>query len=115
MNRVRTFPIVLVSLIVLMQAGPARADKLYATRGGTASGIDRMNLDGSAVTNIVSTASEEIRGIAMDLAHSKMFYTQAVTGGSSNKVRKANFDGSGAQDVILVGANTTPKIGRAHV
>ena len=58
-------------------------------------GIQRANLDGSAIETLVHTT--RANGIAVDSSRGKIFWTDYGT----NKIRRANLDGSGVEDVVV--------------
>ena len=68
--------------------------KMYWTDGGTEK-IQRANLDGSGVEDLVTGLSSP-RGIALDLGAGKMYWTDSDTG----KIQRANLDGSGVEDLV---------------
>ena len=55
--------------------------KMYWTDFGTDK-IQRANLDGSNVEDLVTTGLSGPRGIALDLANGKMYWADAGTGGN---------------------------------
>ena len=70
--------------------------KVYWTeKTGESSGtINSANLDGSDVTELVSVRSVPM-GIAVDTAGSKLYWTA-----SSGKIKRANLNGSGSENVV---------------
>ena len=69
--------------------------------------IRRANLDGSDRVDIVTTTAQ-VGGIALDLENEKLYWTEGIfflTGREwlsfVAKVRRANLDGSGAEDIIV--------------
>ena len=91
-----------VPLIPIMSDG---AGKIYWTvpgdspppgePAGRAGKIQRANLDGSRVEDLV-TELPNPRGIALDLGARKMYWTDSETG----KIQRANLDGSGVEDLV---------------
>ena len=68
-------------------------NKMYWTDVATEK-IQRSNLDGSGVEDLVTTGLEESTvGIALDVAGGKMYWTD---GGSTDKIQRSNLDGSSA-------------------
>jgi sugar lactone lactonase YvrE len=67
----------------------------------TADKIQRSNLDGTGVEDLISTGLLDPRGIALDLGAGKMYWTDYGT----DTIRRANLDGSGAEDLITTGLN----------
>ena len=86
-----------VSLTVTTQTPPSTgASKLYWTDWGTDK-IQRSNLDGSGVEDVVSGAGlDGPDGLALDMAGGKMYWTDA----GANKIQRANLDGSGVEDLV---------------
>ena len=63
--------------------------------------IQRANLDGTNVEDLVTTGLVAASGIDLDLSDGKMYWTDIVT----NKIQRANLDGSSVEDVIVSSAN----------
>ena len=68
--------------------------KMYWTDSLT-DNVQRANLDGSAVEDLVSGLSSPL-GIALDVAGGKMYWTDSDT----DKVQRANLDGSAVEDLV---------------
>ena len=60
--------------------------------------INRANLDGSNVEEVLATGSYWPWAIALDLDAAKMYWT---IGGSIPRVRRANMDGSNVEDAVI--------------
>ncbi|MCG8408458.1 MAG: thrombospondin type 3 repeat-containing protein [Phycisphaerales bacterium] len=61
-------------------------------------GVHRVNLDGSNAELIVeSTEAQSPRGVAISPGLSKVYWTDSAT----QKIRRANLDGSGVEDVLV--------------
>ena len=75
-----------------------RNAKVYWTDPGTAS-IQRANLDGSSIEDLVPAGLELPHGIALDVAGSKMYWTDPGTA----SIQRANLDGSNIEDLIPTG------------
>ncbi len=58
--------------------------------------VQRANLDGSAVEDLVTSGLALPRGIALDVAGGKMYWTDSAT----SKVQRANLDGSAVEDLV---------------
>ena len=58
--------------------------------------IQRANLDGSEVEDLVTTGLEEPTDLALDVAGGKMYWTDRLT----DKIKRANLDGSGIEDLV---------------
>ena len=72
----------------------SQAWKLYWTDPGTDK-IQRSNLDGSGVKDLVTTGFWHPVGIALDVAGGKMYWTH-----SRAKIQGSNLDGSGVEDLF---------------
>ena len=68
---------------------------IYWTDSGTEK-IQRANLDGSNVEDLVTTGLEVPIGIALDVAGGKMYWTDAP----AEKIQRANLDGSNVEDLV---------------
>jgi hypothetical protein len=74
-----------------------QAGKIYWTHGSTPGTIRRANLDGTDGQLLVSGLKLP-RGVSLDLAHGKMYWTQAPPQGNANGlIMRANLDGSGLE------------------
>ena len=60
------------------------------------SGIQRANLDGTNVENVVSADAEYAEYIALDVADGKIYWTNWLY----NKIQRANLDGTNVQDIV---------------
>ncbi|MCK4413794.1 MAG: hypothetical protein KAY32_09635 [Candidatus Eisenbacteria sp.] len=80
-------------------------DKIYWSTSitSTSGEILRANLDGSDVETVVTGADKPAR-IALDISGGKIYWTDYVV----DVVRRANLDGSGVEDLYVVGANLNP-------
>ena len=58
--------------------------------------IQRANLDGSEVTDLVTTGLEEPTDLALDLEGGRMYWSDRLTG----KIQRANLDGSRIEDLV---------------
>ena len=86
---------------VLAAAAPgASRGKLYWTDDGTQK-IQRANLDGSGVEDVVTGASgmDWPGGLALDVDGGKLYWADGDTG----KIQQANLDGSGVEDLVTTG------------
>ena len=68
---------------------------MYWTDSGTGK-IQRANLDGSGVEDLVTTGLTAPRGIALDPRAGKMYWTDYWT----NTIHRANLDGSQIEDLV---------------
>jgi len=71
---------------------------IYWTDAGTEK-IQRANLDGSNVQDLVTTGLENPVGIALDVAGGKMYWTDSGT----DKIQRANLDGSNIEALVTTG------------
>ena len=60
--------------------------------------IQRANLDGSNVEELVPSSEGIKEGIALDIDRNKMYWT--VWNATMNKIQRANLDGSDVKDII---------------
>ena len=74
--------------------------KMYWTNNGAAK-IQRANLDGSNIEDLVTAADGLIglEGIALDIARGKIYWTDNGT----DKIQRANLDGSNIEDLVTTG------------
>ena len=68
---------------------------MYWTDGGTDK-IQRANLDGSVVEDLVTSGLQFPARIALDVAAGKMYWTDW----GADKIQRANLDGSGLEDLV---------------
>ena len=62
--------------------------------------IQRSNLDGSGVEDLVTTGLDwSPSGLALDVSGGKMYWTDAGT----DKIQRSNLDGSGVEDLVTTG------------
>jgi low density lipoprotein receptor-related protein 5/6 len=77
-----------------------RAQKMYWTDHEMGK-IQRANLDGSNVEDLITAGLAEPSGIALDLTTSKMYWTEAGDFDLGNaRIQRANLDGSGIHELI---------------
>ena len=76
-------------------APTVRAQKIYWTDQGTAK-IQRADLDGSNVEDLVTTGLVMPSGIALDLGAGKMYWKDE----GADKIQRADLDGSNVEDVV---------------
>ena len=79
---------------------------MYWTNGGLYEKIQRSNLDGSAVEDLVTTGLNEPSGIALDVSGGKLYWTDART----DKIQRSNLDGSAVEDLVATGLNEPSSI-----
>ncbi|MEZ4710632.1 MAG: PQQ-binding-like beta-propeller repeat protein [Caldilineaceae bacterium] len=71
------------------------ANKMYWVDSGTDK-IQRANLDGSNVQDLITNTLTNPEGIALNVAAGKMYWTDSGT----DKIQRANLDGTNIQDLI---------------
>jgi uncharacterized protein YjbI with pentapeptide repeats len=76
--------------------------KIYWIVPGTRK-IQRANLDGTNVEDLVATGATNYAGIALDVAGGKMYFTQSNSFGG--RTRRANLDGTNVEDLVTTGLN----------
>ena len=85
--------------------GGSGTPKMYWT-DRFADKIQRANLDGSNVEDLITTGLSTPWGIALDVGRGKMYWADPDT----DKIQRANLDGSQVEDLITTGLNTTYNI-----
>ena len=75
--------------------GGGAGDKIYWA-DGSGWKIQRANLDGSQVQDVVTGLDGGLDGLALDASGGKLYWTER----SANKIRRANLDGSQKQDLV---------------
>ena len=61
--------------------------------------IQRSNLDGSGIEDLVTTGLQSPAGLALDVSGGKIYWTDAGT----YKIQRSNLDGSGVEDLVTTG------------
>ena len=87
-----------LSAVPVIPIRDAGAGKMYWTDRETEK-IQRANLDGSGVEDLVTSGLSGLAGLALDLGAGKMYWTDWGT----NKIQRANLDGSGVEDLVTTG------------
>ena len=77
---------------------PESEGKMYWTVWETAK-IQRANLDGSQIEDLVTTGLDSPSGLALDVARGKVYWVDAGT----DKIQRANLDGSQIEDLVTTG------------
>ena len=72
--------------------------KLYWADSGT-SKIQRSNLDGNGVEDLVTTGLNFPAGLALDVSGGKLYWADSGT----DKIQRSNLDGSGVEDLVTTG------------
>ena len=70
--------------------------KMYWTDSET-DRIQRANLDGTEVEDLVTTGLYDPRGLALDVGGGKMYWAEY------RKIKRANLDGAGVEDLVTTG------------
>ena len=98
-----TFTIVLITLGVLgnLSYGASSRPQIYWTDAGTGK-IQRANLDGTGIQDIVAEGLDSPEGIAIDVTGGKIYWTDG------NNIQQANLNGSNIQNIIAAGFLDTP-------
>ena len=96
------FTIALLTLSVLgnLSYGDTDLPQIYWTDRGSWK-IQRANLDGTNVQDLVTTGLGLPGGIALDMAGGKMYWTDWIR----NKIQRANLDGTNVEDLVTTGLN----------
>ena len=84
--------------------GDTARPQIYWTDEGTGK-IQRANLDGTNIQDIVTTGLDEPSGITLDTAGGKMYWADGATG----KIQRANLDGTNIQDIVTTGFLDIPQ------
>ncbi len=96
-------------ITILVDAGSVRGIALDLSNGkmywADASIIRRANLDGSLVEVLITNNLGNPEGVALDIAGGKIYITNADN--ATNKIMRANLDGTGLQDLIIGLGNGT--------
>ena len=79
-------------------APASQAWKLYWADGGTVK-IQRSNLDGSGVEDLVTTGLAAPSDIALDVSGGKLYWTEPF----GNKIQRSNLDGVVVEDLVITG------------
>ena len=97
-----TFSVALLTLGVWshLSYGDTARPQIYWTDAGTDK-IQRANLDGSNVQDLVTTKLKSPRDIALDVAGGKMYWIDWLPG--NTKIQCANLDGSDVRALVTTG------------
>ncbi|MDY6992370.1 MAG: hypothetical protein SVR94_07160 [Pseudomonadota bacterium] len=98
-NLLRAFAYMIIFTAVLTSPAQA-ASKMYWT-DYISGKIQRANLDGSEVEDILTVAPYALGGIAIDETHQKMYWTNR----QSNTIQRADLEGSQVETIITTQAN----------
>ena len=79
--------------------GAGGVKKMYWTDWGTDK-IQRSNLDGSDVEDLVTSGLVDPPDIALDVAGGKMYWTDFDLLGGRHKIQRSNLDGSNFENVV---------------
>ena len=87
-----------ITVAAVTPPGAGGVNRMYWTDFGTDK-IQRSNLDGSGVEDLVTTGLESPVGIALDVSGGKIYWTDVLT----EKIQRSNLDGSGVEDLVTTG------------
>ena len=73
--------------------------RMYWTNAGSRDRIQRANVDGSDVENLITTGLSNPIDVALDVTAGKMYWTDHGT----DKIQRANLDGSNVEDLVTTG------------
>ena len=73
--------------------------RMYWTNAGSRDKIQRANIDGSNVEDLVTRGLRDPLDVALDLAEGKMYWTDHGT----DRIQRANLDGSDVEDLVTTG------------
>jgi sugar lactone lactonase YvrE len=90
--------LVLFGLMSLYPHAGLAQNKMYWTDQNNPQKIQRANLDGTGVEDLVTGLGIPI-GIALDVAAGKMYWSDS----GPDKIQRANLDGTGVEDLITTG------------
>ncbi len=93
--------LLVVGLLSNYHLRSADAQQMYWTDVGS-SRIQRANLDGTEVEDLVTSGVILPVGIALDVPGAKMYWTDIGTG----KIQRANLDGTVGEDLVTIEATT---------
>ena len=80
---------------------PESQGKMYWTDRETDK-IQRANLDGSQIEDLITTGLDSPSGLALDVAGGKMYWMDAGT----DKIQRANLDGSQIENLVTTGLSS---------
>ena len=89
-----------LAVVVMISSGVGQwaavgGGKMYWTDLGIGK-IQRVNLDGTGLHDLVTTGLSHPGEIALDMARGKMYWTDP----GSSKIQRANLDGTGMEDLV---------------
>ncbi len=96
--------------LIVSAASEAQAQKIYWT-DRLNDRIQRADLDGTQVENVLHTPLEGTAPIAVDVLGGKMYWI----GTSPSAYRRANLDGSGVEDILLFSQDAPWSLDLDHV
>ena len=96
------------------QTTASQAWKLYWADSHTGK-IQRSNLDGSRVEDLVTNGLRDLNGIALDVSGGKLYWadagranTEGITG--TGKIQRSNLDGSGVETLVTRGSEAPNRL-----
>ena len=88
--------------ITVTPPGAGGVNRMYWTDWWTDK-IQRSNLDGSGVEDLVTTGLNGPVGIALDVSGGKMYSTDGESEYNTAKIQRSNLDGGGGEDLVTTG------------
>ena len=73
--------------------------RMYWTNAGSWDRIQRADIDGSNVEDLITTGLRDPLDVALDLTDGKMYWSDHGT----DRIQRANLDGSGVEDLVTTG------------
>ena len=80
---------------------PESRGRMYWTDAGTDK-IQRANLDGSQIEDLVTTGLDNPAALALDVSGGKMYWTDK----GADKIQRSNLDGSQVEDLVTTGMSS---------
>ena len=81
-------------------------EKMYWTNAGRQDKIQRADIDGTNLEDLVTTGLSEPIDLALDVTEGKMYWTDQGT----DKIQRANLDGSDIEDLVTTGTNDLDRL-----
>ncbi len=80
------------------------ADLFWTVTDTPANSIEGADLDGTNQVTLYTDTQLEPRDIALDAAAGKLYFNNARSSGTANKIMRMNLDGTVVEDLVLLGA-----------
>jgi hypothetical protein len=98
------------ALVSGLTAVDARATRVYWASENPAA-IHRAFDDGFDVETVISTEIiGDVKDLVVDYDGGKIYFVDSVSGGSDNRIRRSNLDGSGIEDLAFFGEGVPTQI-----